>query len=150
MNKVYIGIDPGVEGAIAILHPINNLRFTISFMPDGTIDAWKIISNIIIYENSIAYIEKVWKPSKLVRIAGILEGIMLSLDIPVYRVAPSTWRKEILGNKNATKDDAIKFCMENFSDINLLRTERSRVPDHNLAEAILIAEYARRKHQNEK
>lgn len=153
MNKTFIGIDAGMSGAIAILHSEYDTVFPIPFTQEENIDAFKIIGDVPFdmplgdFEHTVfACIEKVWRPSKLVRIAGILEGIMLSLDIPVFRVAPSTWRKEVLGNKLATKDDALKFCQENFNEISLLRTKRSRVPDHNFAEAICLAEYAKRKH----
>ncbi len=120
-------------------------------LDNDNIDTFKIIGDIPFNDNdyyTIVYIDKVWRPSKLVRIAGILEGILsvLVLDREIYRVAPSTWRKEILGNKNATKEDAINYCTEHFSDVNLLRTNRSRIQDHNLAEALCIAEYAKRKH----
>ena len=144
---IFIGVDPGMSGAIAILADGYVTLFPVPIQ-DDVIDVNKIRSHLSYRSTSgiFAYIEMVWKPSKLVRIAGILEGILLSEFIPVYRVAPSTWRKEILGNKNATKEDAINYCMEHFSDVSLLRTNRSRIQDHNLAEALLIAEYAKRKH----
>ena len=151
MNRAFVGIDPGMSGVIAIIYPSYIETVTIA-TKDGDIDIEETIRKITHTQldefDAFIYIEKVWRPSKLVRIAGILEGILsvLVLDREMFRVAPSTWRREILGNKLATKDEAIKYCSEHFTDLSLLRTNKSRVPDHNFAEAILIAEYARRKH----
>jgi len=162
MNKAYIGIDPGMRGAIACISYIDGGDEEVSVFPIPThkkeIDVptlRNLINNIIWnldwnydpenYE-LISYIENVWKPNSLVKIAGILEGLTLWYVDSVNHVSPSTWRKEILGNKNATKEDAINYCMEHFSGVSLLRTKRSRIQDHNLAEALCIAEYAKRKH----
>lgn len=150
MNDIFIGIDAGMRGAFAIIYPDHQRLFPIPYLEDENIDTFRIVGDLPFndFNNVFVYIEKVWRPVSLVRNAGILEGIMLVNDLPVYRVAPSTWRKEILGNSHATKEDAINYCLENFPDINLLRTKKSRVPDHNFAEALLIAEYAKRKHSS--
>lgn len=142
MSKAFIGVDPGLSGAIAVIHPnylfvypikfIGN-KLDLNFMPIGV-------------DEIIVYIEKVWKPVPLVRLAGVIEGMLLVYGDLVDRVAPSTWRKTILGNRLATKQDAIDYCKKNYPDVSLFPTERSRVENHNYAEAVCIALYAQRKH----
>lgn len=146
-NRLFVGIDPGVEGAIAILNEEEG--WTTIAIPEinNFFDTSDLLSECIYPSyDDIVYIENVWKPNKLVRLAGMLEGIFLSAGAQVYHVAPSTWRKEILGYRLATKQDAIDYCLKVYPIGALLRTINSKVPDHNFAEALCIAEYCKRKH----
>ena len=144
--KVYVGIHPGMSGAIATISTLSSGMVDVYPIPivDKSIDVQKLIGRIPFPDENIevvACIEKVWKPISLVRMAGIIEGVCLSLDIPTLRVSASTWRKEVLGISNATKQDAIDYCIAKYPDVNLYRTERSRTYDDNFAEAICIAEF---------
>lgn len=144
-----IGVDPGLSGAVAILRS-NRVAdvITIPFV-DGDVDVpflvgW--INNKTNYDPyigglmTVAYIEKTWgfskggiAVSKLNRVSGILYGLIRALDIPVRNVAPATWRKIVLGNFRATKQDALVHCLEKYPELN--------ITDHNKAEALCIAEY---------
>ena len=70
------------------------------------------------------------------------------LDIPYTVVHPRTWKKEMLRDVPGTdqKGRSIIAAQRLFPDVSLLRTKRSRKPDHNIAEALLIMEYGRRIH----
>lgn len=142
-----IGIDPGLKGAIAIVRS-NHVADVISIpFVDGEVDVpyivgWisqKTINDPLVGEHkTIAYIEKTWgfskgsiAVSKLNYVAGLMFGVVRSLDIPVKLVAPATWRKGLLHNFRATKQDALDYCKQWVVDIS----------DHNKAEAICIAEY---------
>jgi hypothetical protein len=54
------------------------------------------------------------------------------LDIPRTEIAPSSWRKAVLGNGRAKKADAIKWCQD--QGINTI--------DDNHAEALCILRWA--------
>lgn len=45
--------------------------------------------------------------------------------------------------RKAGKKEAIELCQRLFPGVSLLRTPRSRMPDDNIAEAVLIAHYGR-------
>lgn len=144
-----VGVDPGVSGAISILRS-NHVAdvITIPFM-DNEIDIPQLVYWINKKTNydpfiggmqTIAYIEKTWSfskgsiaVSKLNYIAGAMYGLIRALDIPVKLVAPSTWRKGLFGNFRATKQDALDYCNQYFPDLE--------IKNHNLAEALCIAEY---------
>jgi hypothetical protein len=140
----YLGLDPGVSGAIASISE----RFRIFLMPikDHEIDVPVLLDWILsdcqfpIY----ACVELVYAPKRLIRDAGILEGALKASNIGTYRVAPESWRNAILDDAYATKRDAISYCEQNYPTVTLLRTSKSRLPDHNIAEAICIAEYCKR------
>lgn len=74
---------------------------------------------------------------------GFIEGVIRANDIPYQLVPPQTWKKEF--SLNSDKQKSIEVCQKLFPDVNLLPTERSRKPSDGIAEALLMAEYARRK-----
>lgn len=152
-----IGCDPGQNGAIAIVR--SNYVADVIPIPfvDNEIDVpyivkWinqKTINDPFVGEHkTIAYIEKTWgfskggiAVSKLNYVAGVIFGVIRSLNIPVKLVAPITWRKGLLGNHRAKKQDAINFCAKYYPDL--------KITNHNLAEAICLAEYGRKKEAQE-
>lgn len=75
---------------------------------------------------------------------GKLLAVLECLDIPVRHVYSQTWKKEVLRDRGADKKAAIKFCQETYSDVSLLATARSKVPHDGIADALCLAEYARR------
>jgi hypothetical protein len=145
-NYSYVGIDPGKSGVIAISY---RRKIIILPMPLGKDDNLDVVAFLSWLKTCkfpiIACIEQVWKPVTLVRMAGMLEGLLLCANVQVFRVAPSTWRKEILDNFSASKQDAIDYCLRTFPDVSLYRTKKSKTYDHNIADALCIMEYAHRK-----
>lgn len=61
------------------------------------------------------------------------------LNIPRFEVQANVWRKMVLGNGNAKKADAIKWCKDNGHSPE----------DDNEAEALCILEYAMRELREE-
>lgn len=74
---------------------------------------------------------------------GFIQGVLSALGIPYELVRPAKWKKEFSITRD--KNTSIEVCKRLFPGVNLLPTERSRKEDDNMAEAILLAEYARRK-----
>ena len=144
--KTYIGIDPGKSGAIAIIYPNGSVE-TVPFNAANYIDVLGGLN-----DNKVACcVEKVGAmPGQGVTSMfnfghnfGFIEGVLQAYGIPYQLVPPQTWKKEF--SLSSDKNKSIEVCQKLFPNVSLLATERSRKPNDGIAEAILMAEYARRK-----
>ena len=150
---IYIGVDPGSKsGAYAILgsdnsvkaFPWDNDRF-VSHMRTLTIirdaDDEKVMA-VVEKVNAIhgQGISSTWAFAENF---GYIQGVLHAFGIPFQLVPPRVWKKEF--SLTSEKAKSIEVCHRLFPDVNLKRTERSRIDDSNLAEALLMAEFARRK-----
>lgn len=84
---------------------------------------------------------------------GLIRGVLCGLGIPYILVTPQVWKKEMLteaergvdiddqvARKEHQKQSAVAWVQRRYPRVNLIRA-RCRVPDHNLAEAVLLAAY---------
>lgn len=147
----WIGVDPGSRtGAYAI---INDDSVVVkpwddyTFRADMANTAYERESH---GEKMLAVVEKVGAMPKqglsstwaFARNVGIIEGILIGLWIPYQLVPPRVWKKEF--SLTSDKAKSVEVCHRLFPDVSLKRTEKSHKDDNNLAEALLMAEYARR------
>lgn len=73
---------------------------------------------------------------------GYIRGLLEAFEIPYELVRPQKWKKEFgISDKNSS----VECCKRLFPVVDLRRTERCRKDDDGLAEALLMAEYARRR-----
>jgi len=102
------------------------------------------------------------------RSLGILEGMVIAYDFPFTKVQPKVWQKEmwsgispvLINTGKKTKDGNIKYkadtkatsslaCKRLFPSIDLRdtnrKTDRSKKDHDGIIDALLIAEYIRRK-----
>lgn len=143
--KIYVGIDPGKSGALAFI------------LPDGNVGVQpfdeKLYADIlekIREEEVVCCLEKVSAmPGQGVvsmfnfgHNFGFIEGLLRANKISYQLVPPQKWKKEY--SLSSDKNKSIEVCQKLFPDANLLPTERSRKPNDGMAEALLMAEYARR------
>ena len=158
----YIGIDPGLGGAAAQVYPDGG-EPSVEDTPTVEVARGKGKSRIYVetlmvelighYEHISgghvrALIERQGaRPGEGVRSTfssgygyGLWIGILSALEIPWFQVEPRAWKKEMQAtdDKNASR----RRAMELFP---AMASALSRVKDHGRAEALLIAEYARRK-----
>ena len=150
----FVGIDPGKSGALAMIDDNREIRVVRNFDLDGYGQDLRahILFDAVFHQDSFKYkilIESVHAmPGQGVtsmfhfgenfgQICGLLKGMNLEFDV----VTPMQWKKSM--GVTADKQSSINKALELFEDPPLLRTSRSRVPDNNRAEALLIAEYAR-------
>lgn len=146
--KTYIGVDPGKSGAMAIIHALGNVEV----IPFDAVNYSLALARV----RSGAYpvtccVEKVSAmPGQGVvsmfnfgHNLGVIEGLLRGYGIPYQLVPPQTWKKEF--SLSSDKNKSIEVCQKLFPKVSLLATERSRKPSDGIAEAVLIAEYARRK-----
>ena len=154
MSKIYIGIDPGKSGGIAIILE-DEVKVTPMILAGKDVDVGAVAHWIGYITNNypttvIACIEKVHSmPKQGVAssfkfgfVTGVMHGIIRTLGIPLHMVTPQAWKKRILAGTPKDKDAAIDFCRRVYPNVNLLATERSRVPHSGIADALCIAKYA--------
>ena len=144
--KTYIGIDPGKSGALALLTEDGQCT-VVPFQESAYTAILKAASG----PSSVCCLEKVGAmPGQGVvsmfnfgHNLGYIEGLLQAFDIPYQLVPPQTWKKEF--SVTSDKNTSIEVCRKLFPHVSLLPTARSRKPSDGMAEAILIAEYARRR-----
>ena len=144
---IYIGIDPGKSGAFAVLDENGAHVF-----PWGS-EGFKRV--LLVAESKadgqvMACVEKVGAmPGQGVtsmfnfgKNVGYIEGVLETLGIPYQLVPPQKWKKEF--SLGSDKKQSIEVCKRLFPDVSLRRTDKCRTDDDGMAEALLMAEYARR------
>ena len=147
---IYIGVDPGKNGGIAIIDsdgviafPFSEERLLIEL--DGIAQEYECI----------CYLEHVHAmPKQGVSSTfnfgmnfGFIQGVLKAYEIPYELVTPQKWKKEF--SCTSDKNTSIEVCKRLFPNVNLKATERCRKDHDGMAEALLIAEYGRR-HYNGK
>jgi Holliday junction resolvasome RuvABC endonuclease subunit len=150
-NIVYIGIDPGYrEAGLGVINSsgeyIDSTRFK-NWTPSDLIETLKLIQD----EFTIAMVaveevhtfpgQGVVSSGHFMYATGIIIGIISALHIPFVRVQPKAWRSAFnIGGKkkDERKKAALNFIRDKFPDIDF-----NLEVYHNVAEALLIAEYIR-------
>ena len=152
-----IGIDPGLSGAIAILenNKVLNL-FDIPVMSEGKKNKRQLNSahlvnlikeNINLNEEIAVVVEQVnAMPGQGVtsmfnfgQTFGAIKGICAALELPIFFVRPSKWKKHfelINSSKDASRTKAIEMY-PSFAE------KLSKKKDVNKSDAILIARFFR-------
>lgn len=144
----YIGIDPGKKGAFAVMDISDvSIAYVLPW------DEKKFVNEMRIMDrgNSVACLEHVHAmPGQGVTSMftfgenfGFIQGVLTAFGIPFELVDPKKWKKEF--SITADKNTSISVCKRLFPDVSLLPTERSKKENDGMAEALLMAEYARRK-----
>lgn len=145
----YLGIDPGASsGAFAVLR--DNAVVAISPFDEGAfLDIVSWLSHE--QEKTKCCIEKVGAmPKQGVASTfafganfGWLKGVLDLGEISYQEIRPQQWKKEF--GLNSDKAKSVEVCRRLFPDVSLLRTPKCKKPHDGMAEALLMAEYARRK-----
>jgi hypothetical protein len=159
---IYVGVDPGKSGAIARISnatadviPMPVIRGNRKGRDEYDLTAIRLI--IADYHECFAMVERSqpMPPKMRGTIANFQRGVargwewlLVGMGISYQMVRPAEWQKEMHAGTSGqnTKQRSIIAAQRLFPEVSLLRTERSKKPDHNLAEALLLAEYGRRKY----
>lgn len=144
---IYIGIDPGKDGAMAVIAP--DAKTVFPFDRDGYRNALECLCGFA--DNCRCCLERVGAMPgqgvtsmfKFGENFGFIQGLLTAYSIPYELVTPQKWKKEfqITGDKNGS----IAVCKRLFPGVSLRRTERCKTDHDGMAEALLMAEYARRR-----
>ena len=147
---VSIGIDVGKRGGYAIIHDEETYETHIWDDKEFIEVMWDVVQTTDYEERIVACVEKVGAmPHQGVtssfnfgKSAGYIEGVLTALSIPYQLVPPQRWKKEF--TLNSDKQKSIDVCERLFPKVDLLPTPRCKVKSDGMAEALLMAEYARR------
>jgi hypothetical protein len=161
-SSIYIGVDPGQSGGIAGIWQIDNVVIFCK-MPSTEYDICQYFRDTYLEyfqsEKPFALIERVHSmPEQGVSSTfkfgvnyGLLRGIITALDIPWEEVSPRTWQKG-LGIAARRKATAHKKAETKTHFKNRLKARAQQLfPTERITlatcDALLIAEYCRRKHR---
>ena len=148
--SIYVGIDPGKKGAMAIMGYSNTTgeRYMMKIIP---FDPQEYIKTLKQFNGATVCIEQVHSlPREGVKSVwsfgqtyGWLLGVLDAVGLSYQTVPPNLWKKDF-SLLRAEKKQSIEVCKRLFPGIELKRTDRCRNDDDNMADAALICEYARR------
>lgn len=154
---VYIGIDPGVSGALAAIcpdcgprvwdTPVAVVKATRKEYLVGGMCALLAETDCRLGDIAAVLEEGIPMPSQSSRTTygtgrggGLWEGLLAGLGIPYERVAPAKWKKA-MGLTGQDKGGSRVLAQRLFPSI---AEQFARVKDDGRAEALLLAEWRRR------
>lgn len=147
-DTLYIGVDPGAKGSMAVIRPGGTvdlfpwddarLYFTaLQTMGYGSYRTRAAIEHV----NAMPG-QGVASMFNFGRNFGMILGMFYTLRIPFELVRPQRWMKDfgISGDKN----DHVTVARRLFPEVSLKRTPRCKKDDDGHADALLLAEWSRR------
>ena len=141
----YIGIDPGRKGGIAVLAD-REIDLLLPLTKENVISVLIAVR----FSDAVCCLEKVHAMPGQGSVSmfsfgesyGWLKGAMDMECLSYQEIQPQRWKKEFGLNSDKTK--SIEVAKQLFPDADL-RPGKCRTDQDGLAEALLMAEYARRK-----
>jgi crossover junction endodeoxyribonuclease RuvC len=147
---IIVGIDPGNNGGIALLHgdrliyadhlPIVGKTLSGHLLNNWFADIEPDTPTMVVVEQVHAMPKQgVSSTFNFGKAVGIIEGVIAARNLPITWVTPQRWKKlmGVTADKNTSRQLAINLWPE---QAHLF----ARVKDVDRAEAALIAEYYRR------
>jgi crossover junction endodeoxyribonuclease RuvC len=174
---VAVGIDPGLTGGVAALGVQGGDREIVCTfaMPTRSLGGDKREVNArVLFDMLVRLRGDPGDPEPLVAIEkvgamrkeGVVQGVtsaftfgagygkvLAVLEIlgwPKIDPTPQMWQKLVLKGRTPGKEASVAYCQSRYPDASLLPTERSKVPNHGLADALCLAEYAYRQRITDK
>ena len=146
--KVFIGIDPGKDGAMAILGWTNR-PVTVTF--DELIYADRLrrlvqcpnteIFCVVEHVNAMPG-QGVTSCFSFGQNFGLILGLLRAFVIPFELVRPQKWKKEF--SCTSDKNTSIEVAQRLFPGVDLRRTPKCQKPHDGICEALLMSSYAKR------
>ena len=148
--RAWIGIDPGKSGAMAVIWRDETLRPTLvpytgplcyvsNFCGLGAYGVRIVVERLFARPGKMSSAKANFE---LGRCMGELETMLSMCGVPFQEVTPQAWQKEfgISGDKQTHVDCAKRL----FPGVSLKRSEKCVKDFDGFADALLMAEYARR------
>ena len=146
---IYIGVDPGKNGGIAKINTDTGFVKTVTFSEESLISE---LEGYFMFDKSPlrCVLEKVnAMPGQGVvsmfnfgQNYGFIQGVLKAYKIPYELVTPQKWKKEF--SCTSDKNTSIEVCKRLFPNVNLKATDRCKKDHDGMAEALLLACYAKR------
>lgn len=159
MCEVIVGIDPGLKGGLSILqlsangslvpYAARSIPYDLNEYLYELQDAIAISSHnngVLVAIEQVHSMPKqgVASTFKFGEQFGILKGMCMGLGVKFTTITPQEWKRG-LGLLHQDKDASIALAKKLFPWVDLRPSTRCRKDSDGMAEALLIAEYARRK-----
>lgn len=166
---IYIGIDPGLNGAVGIIDDTAEFpdkpkvqvfdtptmlvagektkrRYNTAAMAkllEPFVETFESHPEVLVILENVHSMPKQGVASSFSfgQGLGMWQGIIAALGLPLEMPSPQRWKKEILADQGRDKDASRFKAIQLFP---ALAAELSRVKDDGRAEAILMAEFGRR------
>lgn len=169
--RYILGIDIGKKGAIAIIDDMSSAIITVPMpMIKTELDysgLYRVLKDYVEYGIDHIVFEKlgvIFGTSKATAFsmghqAGAIEMACISMGIPFTKVPPKVWQKEMFTGvtditrpsasgktvQRDTKAMALVAVKQLFPKLKLTFGDKAEKPHDGLIDAVLMAEYARRK-----
>ncbi len=162
MQNIFIGIDPGLDGALVAIDGCG-LVVCIKDTPTVSVKKGKGQKRVYVDGDMVGVLEVLNSHNHVVMVGienvhampkqgvtsmfsmgygfGLWSGILSALKLPYERIEPVVWKKTIGGLVGEDKGQSIIIARRLFPGASL-----DRKKDHGRADALLIAECMRRKH----
>ncbi len=148
-----MGIDPGFSGALAALDDDLNLEFVMD-MPiimvgkkreldesklSTIFSRWRLRPMTIGIEKSQTMPNQgIVSSGRYMASYGFLRGLCVGNGLPYHLIRPQSWKKAMMPDMGKDKGASIQKVTQLYPELRL-----TRVKDHGIADAILIARYLR-------
>jgi crossover junction endodeoxyribonuclease RuvC len=158
---IYIGIDPGLNGAVGVIREdirLGPLVFDTPTMVVSGVKEKRMYNTAAMAQLLLPYMDNqevlvvlenvhsmpkqgVASSFSFGQGLGMWQGIIAALGLPLEMPSPQRWKKEMLADQGKEKAAARFKAMQLFPAI---AAQFARVKDDGRAEALLMAEYGRR------
>lgn len=148
-SVISVGIDPGKSGGFAILRDGRCVRAKkwddVEFIAAMQWVADQPVSTVRVCVEKVGAMphQGVTSMFHFGTSYGFIQGVLQAYGIPYQLVPPGVWKREF--SITSDKHTSIDVCRRLFPDVDLLPTPRCTKPSDGIGEAVLMAEYARRK-----
>jgi crossover junction endodeoxyribonuclease RuvC len=162
--KVFIGIDPGKDGALAVLG-YRSTPILIPFSDTEYTNQLRRLVPLAYTATTVESVQAVWRldpiePFCVVEHVGAMPGqgvtscfsfgqnfgfilgLLTAFRIPFELARPQRWKREF--GCTSDKNTSIAVAKRLFPDVDFRRTPQCKKPHDGICEALLMAEYARR------
>ena len=156
---IYIGIDPGLDGAIVAICPTFVKARVVPTLKQekGSKRMYDVPEMVRLLDANakdivLAALEKgraapgqgVTSMFRFGYGCGLWEGILAALQIPYVIVHPNTWQKAVcVGLSGEAKSRAMQAAKSRLPKLNLRKSDRATTPHQGIADAACLALYAR-------
>jgi len=163
-RDIYIGIDPGAKGFMCLQGDIFGGIKYIPLMRDKEFnpEIRETLESIILEYSIVACIEQVGampgqglsSTFKFGERYGYIQGLLSAYQIPIVRVRPQKWQREMWDPSDRVKGEGGKINAKQTSylaarrlhpALSFRRTDKCKNYDDNMVDATLICDYAIRK-----
>ena len=152
-SDIFVGIDPGKDGAMAVITPYGQHFMVFNeagyrdqlatfamypyMKPEDAPRAFCVVEHV----NAMPG-QGVTSCFSFGQNFGFILGLLAAFRIPYELVRPQKWKKVF--SCTSDKNTSIEVARRLFPGVDLRRTPQCKKPHDGIAEALLMAEYARR------